>query len=101
MLLHTLLIVAAGALPAADTEGDTAREVEQAVHAIQSAFNKGDVDTLTGMMTRDHATVLSYARFANAADQLKILSDWKFSEYRIEGLEVKGVTRDVALVWYL
>ena len=74
--------------------------MERAVRAIQAAFNKGDVGTLKGMMTEDHVAVLSYARFANAADQLKVLSHWKFSEYKIDGLKAKPVTMDVALVLY-
>jgi len=100
MRLQALLIGAVVVLPAAGSGADEAKEVERAVRAIQAAFNKGDVGTLKGMMTKDHVTVLSYARFANTADQLKVLSDWKFSEYKIDGLEAKPVTRDVALVWY-
>jgi ketosteroid isomerase-like protein len=83
-----------------DTKDDLGKELEQAVQTIQTAFNKGDVDTLKQLMTEDHVTILSYARFSNTADQLKVLSDWKFSEYLIEGLTVKGLAKDVALVSY-
>jgi hypothetical protein len=79
MRLQALLIGAVVVLPAAGSEANEAKQVERAVHAIQVAFNKGDESTLKGMMTEDHVTVLSYARFSNAADQLKVLSDWKFS----------------------
>ena len=58
------------------------------------------MDTLKGHMTEDHVTILTCARFANTADQLKVLSDWKFSEYKIDALKVKTLTKDVALVSY-
>jgi ketosteroid isomerase-like protein len=100
MRLQALLIGAVLVLPAAGSAADEAQDVERAVRAIQTAFNQGDVDTLKGMMTEDHVTVLSYARFSSAADQLKVLSQWKFSEYKVDGLKTKPVTSDVALVWY-
>jgi ketosteroid isomerase-like protein len=97
MGLHALLIVATGVLAAED---DIAHALERSVRTIQRAFNEGDVDTLKRLMAADHMTVLSYAQFSNAADQLKDLSEWKFAEYKIEGLRVKAVTREVALVTY-
>jgi uncharacterized protein (TIGR02246 family) len=100
MRLQPLVIVAVAVLSSGDTREDVAKEVEGAVHAIQTAFNKGDVDTLKRLMTEDHVTILTYARYSNAADQLKVLSDWKFSAYKIDGLRVKALTSDVALVWY-
>src|SRR5262249_25064079 len=87
-------------LLAVQARADTAEEVEDAVRTIQRAFNKGDVDTLKGLMTEDLTTTLSYARFSSAADLLKVQSDWKFSEYKIDGLKVKPLTKDVALVSY-
>jgi ketosteroid isomerase-like protein len=83
-----------------DTKDDVGKELDQAVRTIQTAFNKGDVDTLKRLMTEDHVTILSYARFSNTVDQLKVLSDWRFSEYEIDGLVVKGLAKDVALVSY-
>ena len=98
MRLRHLLIVTAVLLLAVQVRADTAEEVERSVRSIQTAFNKGDVDTLKGLMTKDHVAILSYARFDNAADQLKVLSDWKTSEFKVDGLKVKTLTRDVALV---
>ena len=100
MGLQALLIVAVAGLSTGDTQEDVAREVATAVHAVQTAFNKGDVDTLKRLMTEDHVTILTYAHFSNAADQLKNLSDWKFTAYKIDGLKVKVLTADVALVSY-
>jgi ketosteroid isomerase-like protein len=98
MRLQALVIVAVAVLCTGDTQGQAAKEVERTKHAIQTAFNKGDVDTLKQLMTEDHVTILTYAHFSNAADQLKTLSDWKFSAYKIDGLKVKILTDDVALV---
>jgi len=79
---------------------DTAEEVERSAQAIQTAFNKDDVDSLKQLMTEDHMTTVTYAGFSSAADQLKVLSDWKFSEYKIDELKVKTLAKDVALVSY-
>ena len=98
MELRHLLIGTAVLLLAVQVRADTAEEVERSVRSIQTAFNKGDVDTLKGLMIKDHVAILSYARFDNAADQLKVLSDWKTSEFKVDGLKVKTLTRDVALV---
>ena len=100
MELRHLLIGTAVLLLAVQVRADTAEEVERSVRSIQTAFNKGDVDTLKGLMTKDHVAILSYARFSSAADQLKVLSQWKFSEYKVDGLKTKPVTSDVALVAY-
>jgi len=74
--------------------------VERSAQAIQTAFNKDDVDSLKQLMTEDHMTTVTYAGFSSAADQLKVLSDWKFSEYKIDELKVKTLAKDVALVSY-
>jgi uncharacterized protein (TIGR02246 family) len=100
MGLRHLLIGAAVILPAVQGRADTAEEVERSVQAIQTAFNKGDVDSLKQLMTEDHTTTLTYARFSSAADQLKVLSDWRFSEYKIDELKVKTLAKDAALVSY-
>jgi ketosteroid isomerase-like protein len=87
-------------LAAAGAKEDVAKDVERAKQAVQTAFNKGDADAVRKLLTEDHITLLSYARFSNAADQLKVLSHWKFSEYQIDDLAVKPLTGDVAQVTY-
>ena len=94
----SLLIGTVALLLAGQARADTADEVKRSVHAIQTAFNKGDVDTLKGLMTEDHVSVLSYAQISGAAELLRALGDFKFTEYRISELKVRNVTRDVALV---
>jgi uncharacterized protein (TIGR02246 family) len=100
MGLQSALVGAAVLLVAVQTGGDSADDVERAVHAIQTAFNKGDVATLKLLMTEDHMATLTYAQFAKAADQLAVLTEFKFSEYKIDGLKVKSLTPDTALVTY-
>jgi hypothetical protein len=100
MGLYSLLIVAAGSVPAANADGDVAAEVKRAKQAVQTAFNKGDADAVRKWLIPDHVTLLTYARFTNTADQMKVLSHWKFSEYKITGLKVKPLTKDVALVTF-
>jgi uncharacterized protein (TIGR02246 family) len=100
MGLQPLVIVALAALSTGDTQQAVTKEVEEAVHAIQTAFNKGDAATLKQLMMPDIVVILPYARFSSAADQLKVLSHWKYSDYKIEGLQVKALTKDVALVVY-
>ena len=97
MRLRLLLIGTAVMLLAGQIRADTADEVERAVRAIQAAFNKGDVDTLKGLMTEDHVSILTYARISSAAELLKGLGDFKFSKYEISELKVKTLTKDVAL----
>jgi len=100
MGLRSLWIGTVVMLLALQAKADTAEEVERAVRTIQTAFNKGDVDALKRLMTEDHVTILTYAQFSNTADQLQVLADWKFTEYKLEGLKVKALTKDVALVSY-
>src|SRR5262245_64176692 len=97
MGLRTLLIATAVVLFAVQAGADTAEEVERSVRSIQAAFDRGDVETLRGLMTEDHVSTLAYAHFSNAAELLKALSDYKFSEYKIGELQVKPLTQDVAL----
>ena len=100
MGLRSLWIGTVVMLLALQAKADTAEEVERAVRTIQTAFNKGDVDALKRLMTEDHVTILTYARFSNTADQLQVLADWKFTEYKLGGLKVKALTKDVSLVAY-
>jgi ketosteroid isomerase-like protein len=97
MGLRALLIATVVILLAVPAGADTADEGERAVRAIQAAFDQGDVETLRGLMTEDHVSTLTYAHFSNAAELLKALADYQFSEYKISALRVKPLTQDVAL----
>ena len=100
MKLCALLIVAAGIVAAPDETPDVVGDVQRAVRSVQTAFNKGDVDTLRALMTDDHVTVLTYAHFSNREDQLKLLSEFRFSTYKIAGLRVRSLSPELGLVTY-
>jgi hypothetical protein len=74
-----------------------ADEVQRSVRSIQAAFDKGDRETLRGLMTEDHVSILTYAHSSNAGELLKSLPDYNFSEYKISEQRVKFLTRAVAL----
>ena len=97
MRWRSLLIGAAALFIAGEARSDTAEEVERALRAIQAAFNKGDAATLKGLMTEDHVSIMTYARISGAAELLKALGDFKFSEYKISELKVRSISKDVAL----
>ena len=101
MGLRSVLIGTAVLLLAVQARADSADEVERARQTIQTAFNKGDVDTLKSLMTEDLITTLAYARFTDRAELLKVLGELKISEYKMDGLKVKTLTNDVALTSYL
>ncbi len=100
MGLRSFSIGTAVLLLAVQARAETADEVERARQTIQTAFNKGDVDTLKSLMTEDLLTTLAYARFTNRADLLKVLGELKISAYKMDGLKVKTLTKEVALTSY-
>src|SRR5262245_3709999 len=100
MRWRTLLIGMAALLIAGEARADKAEEVERSVHTIQTAFNTRVLEALKALMTEDHVSILTYDQTSSAAGLLKSLGDYKFSEYRISGLKVRTVTKDVALASY-
>jgi uncharacterized protein (TIGR02246 family) len=74
-----------------------ADEVERSVQSIQEAFDKGDRETLRGLMTEDHVSIMTYAHSSNAGELMKSLSDYNFSQYKINDQRVKFLTQEVAL----
>jgi uncharacterized protein (TIGR02246 family) len=81
----------------ADTDNTA---VERSVRSIQAAFDNGDADTLRGLMTEDHVSTMTYARFSSAAELLEALPDYQFSEYLFSELKAQLLTPDVALAWH-
>ena len=76
---------------------NAADEVERSVRSIQAAFDKGERETLRGLMTEDHVNIMTYGHSSNADELLKSLSDYNFSEYKISEQRVKFLTQVVAL----
>ncbi len=100
MGLHSVLLAAVLLLPAANADDDPAQVVEKSVRTLVTAYDQGDVEQVKRMMTEDHETTLTYARFSNRDDQLKVLADFKVVDYKIEDLHVKMLTKDTALATF-
>jgi hypothetical protein len=98
MKLNSLLLVAAAAFTGAQAGENMSKEVEMAVRTVQTAFDQGNKEVLKRFLTEDHTSVLSYARITSTEDLLRHLSDFKFSEYKIDRLQVKLLSPEVALV---
>jgi hypothetical protein len=64
MGLHSVLLAAALLLPAANADDDPAQVVEKSVRSLVTAYDQGDVEQVKRMMTEDHETTLTYARFS-------------------------------------
>src|SRR5262249_20580309 len=95
------VILIAGLLVAAQARAqDVAKDVEAAVHAIQAAYDKGDVKALEGMMTANHVAITSYLQYFDRADHLAHLSNSRISKYEIRDVRVTVVGQEVALVTY-
>lgn len=98
MLTANLIVVTSLALGAADA--GPAEEVTAAVQALEAAFNKGDADAVKALMTADHFSLTSYAKFAGVEELLKALPDYKIADRQLSKVEVRPVTADVALAYY-
>ncbi|MDQ3921667.1 MAG: nuclear transport factor 2 family protein [Actinomycetota bacterium] len=73
-------------------------DLQEAVRGLQAAFDKGDKETVTAMITDDHVSIMSYAQFYGRASLLEAMPKYKFSEYRIDQLKTTTIGPDVALV---
>jgi hypothetical protein len=84
MRLNTSLVVAASLMIATPAwADDAAKEVEQAVHALQAAFQEGDSKTISALVTDDHVSILSYAQFYGRADLLAHLPQYRISNHTV------------------
>ncbi len=92
IVLGTLLVVAEGR---ADVRKDVRKEVEKAKQVLQAAFKSRDANVIRQRTTADHLSITTLYQFLSQADQLKALSDYKFSSYKIAGLQVIPLTKDV------
>jgi hypothetical protein len=76
---------------------NAADEVERSVRSIQAAFDKKDRETLRGLMTEDHVSIMTFDHTSNAGELMKSLPDYNFSEYKISEQRIKLLTQEVAL----
>ena len=90
-----ILIVLGSLLVVAEGRADVRKEVVKAKQVLQAAFKSRDADVIRQRTTADHLSISTLYQFFSQADQLKALSDYKFSSYKIVGLQVIPLTKDV------
>jgi uncharacterized protein (TIGR02246 family) len=96
LVLVLALVFATPARPA-----DPATEVNQALDALNQAFEKGDAKAVAALMTDDHIAVAPYySKPLSREEQLKGLADHKLVEYKSSKMKVQVLGPDAALVTY-
>ncbi len=75
-------------------------EVENARQLLQAAFDSGDANVIEQRTTVDHLAITTGFQFFSTADQLQTLSDYKISSYKMAGLQVIPLTKDVVLLTF-
>jgi uncharacterized protein (TIGR02246 family) len=101
--LKILVALVAGLLVGADVPKDNAAEteVQKAITALNTAFERRDANAIRHLMTDDHVSVTAYyGGPMSKAQQLASLSDLNLSEYAAVKLQVRFLSKDVALVTY-
>ncbi len=93
ILLGILLLVAEG-------RADVRKEVEKAKQVLQAAYNSRDVNVIQQGTTTDHLSITPLYQYFSQADQLKTLSDVKFSSYEMKDLQVIPITKEVVLLTF-
>jgi ketosteroid isomerase-like protein len=98
-----LAVLVAGLLVGGDVPKDNAapKEVQKAVTALNTAFERRDANAIGRLMTDDHVSVTAYyGGPMSKAQQLASLPDLNLSEYAAGKLRVLFLSKDVALVTY-
>lgn len=94
-LLVALLTTATSARAA-----DTAKDVENAITALNEAFKVGDATAIKAMETDDHLSVTSWGGTQTREESIKTLPDLKLSEYKPVKIKITVLGPDAALVTY-
>ncbi len=100
MKLQIILIVLSSLLVVAEGRADVSKEVEKAKQVLQAAYNSRDVNVIQQGTTTDHLSITPLYQYFSQADQLKTLSDVKFSSYEMKGLQVISLTEEVVLLTF-
>ncbi len=100
MAFRTFLIplVALGLMGQRDAEVD--KGVEMANTLLKAAFNTRDLEGIRKGTTSDHLSITTLYQLFSQADQLKTLSDVKFSSYEMKDLQVIPLTKEVVLLTF-
>ncbi len=100
MARQIILIVLGSLLVVAEGRADVGKEVEKAKQVLQAAYNSRDVNVIQQGTTTDHLSITPLYQYFSQADQLKTLSDVKFSSYEMKGLQVIPLTKEVVLLTF-
>ena len=100
MARQIILIVLGSLLVVAEGRADVQEEVEKAKQVLQAAYNSRDANVIQQRTTADHLSITPLYEFFSQADQLKALPDYKFSSYKMAGLQVIPLTKDVVLLTF-
>jgi ketosteroid isomerase-like protein len=85
----------------AQTANDPAAEVLKLLKSLDTAFEKGDVATVRGLMTDDKVAITPYYDGPQTKeDQIKSLPDFKMPEYIVGQRKTTVLGKDVVLVTY-
>jgi hypothetical protein len=99
--LLAIWLVALGFGTEARGQDETIKKVEQAIVALNQAFEKQDKETMKRLMADDHVAVTSYyGGPLSRAEQFNSIPDLKLAEYRAGKMQFRPLGKDVVLVTY-
>jgi uncharacterized protein (TIGR02246 family) len=103
MKAKALLIVAVGLFGVSVVRADDAatKEVEKAIQALNEAFTKHDAAAIKRLTVEEHVAITPYYNGpATIAEQLKMLAEFKTTEYQVAQQQIRLIAKDTALVTY-
>jgi hypothetical protein len=97
----SLALVAGLALGADPPDDSVAKELEQAITALNEAFRDRDAGKASALMAEDHLAVTPYyGGPLDRAGQLATISDLRVTEYKAGKKQVSPLGKDTVLVTY-
>jgi uncharacterized protein (TIGR02246 family) len=79
---------------------DATDQVEQAVRALQLAWNERDREKVVSLVREDHVSILSYAQFSGREVLMEQMKSYAFSRYDMSDLKAIQFAPDTVLVMY-
>jgi Domain of unknown function (DUF4440) len=79
---------------------DATDQVEQAVRALQLAWNEGDHKKVVSLVSEDHVSILSYAQFDDREVLMEKMKSYAISRHDMSELKAIQFAPDTVLVMY-
>jgi hypothetical protein len=79
---------------------DATDQVEQAVRALQLAWNEGDREKIVPLVSKDHVSILSYAQFDDREVLMEKIKSYAISRHDMSDLKAIQFAPDTVLVRY-